>query len=102
MRQSTPAKLIEIHCSEHDRHQGMPLYEAIVQKCREMGIAGVTVLRDLEGYGETSAIHRKPVTVVVVDSAVQIVALSEAVAQMMDKGVMAVSDVSMRRYFATG
>src|SRR6266852_1611927 len=97
MRQTQPAKLIEIHCSERDRFQDMPLHEAIVQRCRQMRIAGVTVLRGLEGYGETTAIHRRhllgadlPVTVIVVDSAPQVQALAEAVEQMLDTGMMAI------------
>lgn len=35
-----------------------PLYEAIVTKCREMKIAGATVLRGLEGYGGSTEMHR--------------------------------------------
>jgi PII-like signaling protein len=99
-----PAKLIEIHCSEEDRYDGKPLYEAIVERCRALKIAGATVLRGVEGYGETAAIHREhllghdlPITVLVVDSAEQIVALVPVLEQMLEKSVMAVSDVKMRR-----
>ena len=99
-----PAKLIEIHCSEQDRYDGKPLYEAIVERCRALKIAGATVLRGVEGYGETAAIHREhllghdlPITVLVVDSAEQISALVPVLEQMLEKSVMAVSDVKMRR-----
>ena len=99
-----PAKLIEIHCSEHDRCDDKPLYEAIVERCRALKIAGATVLRGIEGYGETTAIHREhlvkhdlPITVLVADSAEQISALTGALEQMLDKSVMAVSDVKIRR-----
>jgi PII-like signaling protein len=99
-----PAKLLEIYCSEQDRHEGKPLYDAIVERCRELRIAGATVLRGLEGYGETSAIHRhrtlqhdQPITVIVVDSASQIQALAAAIESMFGKGIMTVSDVDMRR-----
>jgi PII-like signaling protein len=47
-----PAKLIEIHCSEQDRYDDKPLYEAIVERCRGLKIAGATVLRGVEGYGK--------------------------------------------------
>ena len=36
MQQAYPARLLRIHISEGDRFQGKPLYEAIVNKCREM------------------------------------------------------------------
>ena len=52
------ARLLRIHISESDRYEGKPLYEAIVQKCRELNIAGATVFRGLEGYGETAEMHR--------------------------------------------
>jgi PII-like signaling protein len=94
------AKLIEIHCSEQDRCGAKPLYEAIVERCRALGIAGATVLRGLEGYGETTAIHRKhllksdqPITVIAVDTAEKIHTLATAVEQMMEKVIMAMSDV---------
>jgi PII-like signaling protein len=99
-----PAKLIEIYCSEQDRYDGKPLYEAIVERCRELRIAGATVLRGLTGYGETSAIHRhralqhdQPITVIVVDSASQVQSLTLAVEAMLDKGMLTVSDVRVRR-----
>lgn len=98
------AKLIEIHCSEHDRYDGKLLYEAIVERCRSLGIAGATVLRGVEGYGETTAIHRshllgrdQPITVVVVDSAERVQMLAAAVEQMVEKVMMAISDVRARR-----
>jgi PII-like signaling protein len=89
-----PGKLVEIHCGEK-------VYEAIVQRCRELGIAGATVLRGVEGYGETAAIERKPVTVVVVDDAERIAALLAAVEGMLDGGLITISDVSIRRVQAT-
>ena len=35
MQNYQPAKLLRLHFTEHDPHQGEPLYEAIVQKCQE-------------------------------------------------------------------
>jgi PII-like signaling protein len=103
-----PAKLLEIHCAEQDRWEGKPLYEAIVAECRSLGIAGATVLRGVEGYGETSAIHHKhllhkdaPITVLVVDEAEKVQALALAVERMMDAAVMTVCDVVARRVRAS-
>ena len=71
-----PARLLRIHIAESDRCGGKPLYEAIVQKCREMKIAGATVFRGLEGYGETAEMHKhhltrhdQPILISIVDSA---------------------------------
>ena len=96
MLASNPAKILRLHCSEADRYEGAPLYEAIVQKCRDLHIAGATVLRGVEGYGETGGIHR-PVIIVAVDSADKIAVLAPAVEAMMSTGLIAVSDVNVIR-----
>jgi uncharacterized protein len=104
MQPYQPAKILRLHFTERDRYQGKPLYEAIVEKCRELKIAGATVFRGLEGYGETAEIHRShvlthdlPIVVQVVDNAENIRRLAPIVEQMMDQGLIAISDVTMLR-----
>ena len=99
-----PAKMLRLHFSEHDRWEGKPLYEAIVQKCRDLYIAGATVFRGLEGYGESAEIHRahllahdQPIVVAVVDSVGNINRLIKAVEPMMDTALIAISDVDVKR-----
>ena len=99
-----PAKLMRLHFSEHHRYQGKPLYEAIVEKCLELKIAGATVLRGLEGYGGMAQIHRShllthdlPIVVTIVDSAENIDRLAPIVEEMMETGLIAVSDVQIKR-----
>jgi len=50
-------KLLRIFIGENDRYEGMALYEWIVRKARESGMAGATALRGLEGYGAHSRLH---------------------------------------------
>lgn len=95
------AKLLRLHFTERDRYRDKPLYEGIVEKCRELKIAGATVFRGLEGYGDTAEIHRShvlthdlPVIVQIVDTAENIDRLVPVVEKMMDKGLIAISDVS--------
>jgi PII-like signaling protein len=104
MRTVSRAKLLRLHFSGTDRYQGKPLYEAIVNRCRELGIAGATVLRGLEGYGETAEVHRhhllkggEPVVVTIVDTAENLARLIPLVEEMMDTGMMATSDVEWIR-----
>ncbi len=70
-------KLLRIFLGESDHHHGRALYEAIVHKARELGLAGATVWRGIEGYGASSRIHTAkilrlsedlPVLVEIVDS----------------------------------
>jgi len=57
MKITGEGKLLRIFVGESDRHGGRPLYEAIVHKARELGLAGATVWRGIEGYGAASRIH---------------------------------------------
>jgi len=50
-------KLLRIFVGESDRWDGKPLWEAIMLKAREAGMAGVTVLRGIAGFGGSSRIH---------------------------------------------
>lgn len=50
-------KLLRLFLGESDRWEGKPLYEAIVQRARAEGMAGVTVLRGIEGFGASSRMH---------------------------------------------
>ena len=98
------AKLLRLHFGESDRYDGKPLYEAIVSRCLELKIAGATVLRGLEGFGETAEIHRhhlirkdQPIVVTIVDTAENLARLIPEVEEMMDTGMIATSDVEYMR-----
>jgi PII-like signaling protein len=104
MPEAQTGKILRVHVSEDDQHDGKPLYEAIVQKCREMNIAGATVFKGLEGYGETAEIHRahlmghdQPILITIVDSESQMLRLIPVLDEMLDTGLMAVSDVEVIR-----
>src|SRR6266705_1889182 len=104
MQPSQPAKILRLHFSEHDKYGGKPLYEAIVQKCRELSIAGATVFRGVEGYGESSEIHRahlithdQPIVVTIIDTEETIRQLIPGIEGMMDTGRMDMSDGEVRR-----
>jgi PII-like signaling protein len=96
--------MLQIHLSERDKHLGKPLYEAIVAKCRELSIAGATVFRGLEGYGESAEIHRhhltahdQPIVVTIIDTEENIARLLPIVEEMMGTGLIAISDVVVSR-----
>lgn len=49
--------LLRIFIGESDKHEGKLLYEWLVLKAREMGLAGATVLRGMMGFGAHSRLH---------------------------------------------
>ena len=50
-------KLVRIFIGESDTWHGKPLYQAIVKRVREEGLAGATVTRGIEGFGASSHLH---------------------------------------------
>ena len=104
MRTIKKAKILRLHFGESDRYKGKPLYEAIVNRCLELKIAGATVFRGLEGFGETAEIHRhhlirkdQPIVVTIVDTPENLARLIPEVEEMMDTGMIATSDVEYMR-----
>src|SRR5437762_3435958 len=49
--------LLRIFIGESDRHDGKLLYEWIVLKASEEGLAGATVMRGMMGFGAHSRMH---------------------------------------------
>ena len=104
MPEFKPAKLLRVLCSEGDVYQGKPLYQAVVDKCMAMKIAGATAFRGAEGFGESAEIHRGrllrhdlPVVVTIVDSAETVARLVPVLEEMIDTGLIAISDVEAWR-----
>ena len=104
MRTVKKAKMLRLHFGESDQYKGKPLYEAIVNRCKELKIAGATVFRGLEGYGESAEIHRhhvirkdQPIVVTIVDTEKNLGRLIPEVEEMMDTGMIATSDVDYMR-----
>jgi PII-like signaling protein len=107
MKLEGKAKLLRIHFGEDDKWKGQPLYKAIVEKCRELDIAGATVYRGIEGYGASTLIrhshllsisHDAPVMVSVVDSEEKILEVIPVLDEMVDEGLIAMSDVEVIKY----
>ena len=107
MNISDEGQLLRVYVGESDRWQGKPLYEAIVLKAREMGIAGTTVLRGIMGFGAASRIHTSkilrlsedlPVVVEIVDSAQKISQLLPEIESMVQEGLVTLENVRMHQY----
>jgi len=107
MQERFQARMLRIHFGEDDKWQGKPLHEAIVAKCVELGIAGATVYRGIEGYGASTRIrhasHWKfstdaPVMLSVIDTEEQIDRLIPHLDAMVQEGLVAMSRVEVIRY----
>ena len=61
MKREEDDVLLRVFLSETARLGGKPLYEAIVYRAREMGMAGATVLRGVMGFGADKRMHTSKV-----------------------------------------
>jgi len=114
MKTKGTGKLLRIFVGVQDHYHGNTLYEAIVQKAREMGLAGSTVIRGVEGFGAASrVIHRSsilrlaehlPILIEIVDTEEHIrEAISEFEAMIEESGkgaMMTLETVEILRYAA--
>jgi len=106
MKLEGKAKMLRIHFGEDDKWHEKPLYEAIVTKCRELDIAGATVFRGIEGYGASTLIHKShllrssdpPIMVSVIDTEEKIRQLIPVLDEMVNEGLIAMSEVEVTRY----
>ena len=53
--------LMRIFIGESDKHDGKPLYEALLELFRSRGLAGATVLRGIAGFGASAKVHTEKV-----------------------------------------
>ena len=110
MKEEFRARMLRIHFGENDRWQGKPLHEAIVVKCKELGIEEVIVFRGIEGYGSSTRIRHSshwkfskdaPIQVSVIDTEERIAALIPFLEQVVEEGLVATSLVDVVRYART-
>jgi uncharacterized protein len=101
------AVLLRIFIGEDDRIKGRPLYEAIVLKAREAGLAGATVLRGPMSFGKSSTLHTAkvlrlsedlPIVIEIVDTQEKIDAFLPVLDPMMGSGLVTLERVQVLQY----
>jgi uncharacterized protein len=99
-----PAKLLVAAFDAQDEWHGEPLHEAIVRVLEAHGIAGVTVLQGVTGFGAHRRVHRrgligrshdKPIIVLVVEQEAKLRAVLTTIRPMIEQGIVALSDAEI-------
>jgi PII-like signaling protein len=107
MELAKDAVLLRIFFGEADRFQRRPLYEAIVEKAREMHLAGATVLRGPMGFGHSSRLHTAkvlrlsfdlPIVVEIVDAEAKVNEFLPVLDSMMVSGLVTLEKVQVLQY----
>jgi uncharacterized protein len=100
--------LLRVFIGEADKHEGKPLYEWIVLKAREQGLAGATVLRGMMGFGaKTRQIHTfrfdtlsedLPIIVEIVDSSEKLDTFLELIEPNITAGLVTLEKAQVKVY----
>jgi hypothetical protein len=107
MRIESAAQVLTIYLGEQDQWHGGPLYAALVERLKGAGIAGVTVLHGVEGYGAHGRLHTQriealfqdlPLIVQAVDTPERIAVALPLLDEMIAEGLVTVQDVRAIRY----
>ena len=89
--------LMRIFIGESDKHHGRPLYEALLERLRQAGFAGATVLRGVAGFGASSTVHTEkvlrlsldlPIIIEVVETEDKIQAMLPSLEEMIGGGLI--------------
>ena len=103
--------LLRILIGEGAHYQGKRLYEWIVVKARECGVAGATVTRGMMGYGANSRIKTTsilclsedlPVVIELVDEKEILEDFLEIIDPVIDEGLVTMEKMHIRLYRHTG
>ena len=104
---ASKAKRLRIYIGESDRWKGRALFQVIVEKAKELKMAGATVFRGLMGYGAHSRIHTAsivalssdlPILVEIIDSEEYINKLLPYLDEMLEEGLMTIDDIEVIKY----
>lgn len=102
-----PARRLTIYTGEADMLGKKPIATEIVQRARQAGLAGATVLRGVEGFGASNQVHTThilslsndlPIVIVIVDTAERIDEFVNQLDDLLSAGLVVVEDVEVIRY----
>ncbi|HEX9774377.1 MAG TPA: DUF190 domain-containing protein [Actinomycetota bacterium] len=107
MKLEGTGRLLRIFVGESDTWHGKPLYQAIVERVREHGVAGATVIRGIEGFGAHSRLHTArilrlsedlPVLIEIVDTEDKIASVLPMLDEMVGEGLVTLETVEVIAY----
>jgi PII-like signaling protein len=99
--------LLRVFLGENDKHGGRPLYEWLVLRARERGLAGATVTRGLMGFGAHSRVHTfrierlsldLPIIVEMVDTREKLEQFLAEIDPLIHEGLATLEDAEIRFY----
>jgi len=102
-----PRKILRIYIDNDDKYEGKPLWEELLKKAKNEGIAGATVFKGVAGMGAHSKIssfnilslsQKLPVIIEIIDKEDKIMSFLRTAELMISEGLVTLSDVEVISY----
>ncbi|RUM45341.1 MAG: DUF190 domain-containing protein [Hydrogenimonas sp.] len=102
-----PKKILKIYIDSSTTFEGEPLWEILLQKSKELHIAGATVYKGVAGFGAHSELHtfniwrlkqKLPIIIEIIDTEEKIITLLEQINSMITEGLVTMSDIDVISY----
>ncbi|RRS32733.1 MAG: hypothetical protein P794_00655 [Epsilonproteobacteria bacterium (ex Lamellibrachia satsuma)] len=100
-------KVARIYIDNQDKFEGKPLWEEVLIKAKEYGLAGATVFKGVSGIGVRGEIHsfnvwsiaqKLPLVIELIDDEEKIFDFLEQTDGMIEEGITTLSDTEVIRY----
>ncbi len=100
-------KVLRIYIDTMDKHQGKPLWEEILKKVKEEGLAGASVFKGVAGIGAFAELRSfnvwsiaqvLPLIVEIIDNEEKIVDFIDCLDEIVDEGLITMSDTQVIKY----
>jgi hypothetical protein len=99
--------LLRVFICKSNTHNGKALYEEIVLKAKELGLAGATVTRGIMGFGAAKRVHTEknlhltedlPVVIEIADTEENLKKIQPFLNETVTKGLITTQDVQIIKF----
>ncbi len=100
-------KLMRIYLDNSDTHEGKPLWQLLLRKVKEEGLAGATVFKGAAGIGVRTELHTfeiwsmaqtLPIVIEIIEAEEKIRDFLDKYDSMIGEGLVTMCDVEVLRY----
>ncbi len=100
-------KILKIYIDNQDKYEGKPLWEVLLLKVKELGLAGATVTKAVAGIGANTTLHsfnilvlsqELPIIIEIIDDEEKINNFLNTTDEMITEGLCTLSDIEVVNY----
>ncbi|WP_456428885.1 DUF190 domain-containing protein [Nitratifractor sp.] len=100
-------KVMRIYLDNSDTHEGKPLWQSLMGKIQEEGLAGATLYKAAAGIGAHTELHtfeiwslsqKLPIVLEIIDDEEKVLGFLKKYDEMIGEGLVTLADVEVLRY----